>query len=299
MRRTAEKNGGSTVKHGEGFFSGVRDHRIYYQHWLPEGEAKAILLVVHGLAEHSGRYMNLVHHFLPMGYAVYAIDQLGHGRSEGARVYVDRFTDYTDTVAAFWEMVRNRQKDKPVFLIGHSLGGLIGALYLLDHPGELAGAVLSGPVVKIPDNISAVTIFLGKVFSVLAPRLGLIAPPEASGVSRDPAVVRAYETDPLVYRGKTTARLGSEILKAMRRVAADASRITLPLLILQGSEDRLVDPSGAQMLLDRVTSPDKRIILYEGLYHEVYNEPEHDRVLRDVEIWIEAHLPAQGECIAA
>jgi alpha-beta hydrolase superfamily lysophospholipase len=278
------------MKHEEGFFKGVRDHRIYYQHWLPEGEAKAVLLVVHGLAEHSGRYMNLVHHFLPLGYAVYAIDHLGHGRSEGARVYVERFTDYTDTLAAFREMIRDRQKDKPVFLVGHSLGGLIGALYLLDHQGELAGAVLSGPLVKVPDNIPAVTIFLGKALSVLAPRLGLIAPPEAAGVSRNPAVVRAYETDPLVYRGKTTARLGSEILKAMRRVAAEASRITLPLLILQGSADRLVDPSGAQMLHDRAASPDNRIILYEGLYHEVYNEPEHDRVLKEVETWLEAHL---------
>jgi alpha-beta hydrolase superfamily lysophospholipase len=278
------------MKHEEGFFKGVRDHRIFYQRWLPEGETKAVLLVVHGLAEHSGRYMNLVHHFLPLGYAVYAIDHLGHGRSEGARVYVERFTDYTDTLAAFRGMIRNLQKDKPVFLVGHSMGGLIGALYLLDHQGELAGAVLSGPAVKIPDNIPAVTIFLGKVLSVLTPRLGLIAPPEASGVSRDPAVVRAYETDPLVYRGKMTARLGSEILKAMRRVATEASRIGLPILILQGSADLLVDPSGAQMLHDRVASPDKRIILYEGLYHEVFNEPEHDRVLRDVETWIEAHL---------
>ena len=278
------------MKHEEGFFKGIRDNQIYYQHWLPEGEAKAVILVVHGLAEHSGRYMNLVHHFLPLGYAVYAIDHLGHGRSEGARVYVERFTDYTDTLAAFREMIRNRQKDKPVFLVGHSMGGLIGALYLLEHQGELAGAVLSGPAVKIPDNIPAVTIFAGKVLSVLAPRLGLIAPPEASGVSRDPAVVRAYETDPLVYRGKMTPRLGSEMLKAMRRVATEASRITLPLLILQGSADRLVDPSGAQMLHDRVASPDKRIILYEGLYHEVFNEPEHDRVLKDVETWLEVHL---------
>jgi acylglycerol lipase len=280
------------MKHGEGFFKGVRDHQIYYQQWLPEGEAKAVLLVVHGLAEHSGRYMNLVHHFLPRGYAVYAIDHLGHGRSEGTRVYVERFSDYTDTVAAFREMMRDRQKDKPVFLVGHSLGGLIGALYLLDHQGELTGAVLSGPAAKIPDTVPPVAIIAGKIFSALAPKLRLIAL-DASGVSRDPAVVRAYESDPLVYRGKMTARLGSEMITAMRRIGAEASRITLPLLILQGSADRLVDPSGAQMLHDRITSPDKRIIIYNGLYHEVFNEPEHDQVLRDVESWIEAHLTAR------
>ncbi len=277
------------MKQEEGFFKGVRDQRIYYSHWLPEGETKAILLIVHGLAEHSGRYMNLVNHFLPLGYAVSAIDLPGHGRSEGARGHVDRFADYIDTLAAFHDTIRNRLKDKPVFLVGHSMGGLIGALYLLDRQGELAGAVISAPVAKANDNIPAVAILAGKVFSALAPKLKLIAL-EAADVSRDPAVVKAYDTDPLVYRGKITARLGSEMLKAMRRIGNDASRITLPLLILQGSEDRLVDPTGAQMLYDRASSPDKRIILYKGLYHEVFNEPERDRVLKDVETWLAEHL---------
>jgi len=254
------------MKHLEGFFNGVRDHRIYYQLWLPETEPKAVLLVVHGLAEHGGRYMNLVNHFLPLGYAVYAVDHLGHGRSEGARVYVEQFADYTDTLVTFREMIRGWQKGKPVFLVGHSMGGLIGALYLLSHQNELAGAVLSA----------------------LIPRLGLIQL-EAEGVSRDPAVVQAYETDPLVYRGKVTARLGAEMINAMKQVVAEASRISLPLLILQGGADRLVHPSGAQMLHDRVASTDRKIILYEGLYHEVFNEPEHGQVLRDVEMWLEAH----------
>jgi acylglycerol lipase len=277
-----------SMKHQEGFFKGVRDHRIYYQYWLPENEPKAVLLVVHGLAEHGGRYMNLVSHFLPLGYAVYAIDHLGHGRSEGTRVYVERFADFTETLSSFREMICGWQMEKPVFLVGHSMGGLIGALYLLDHQDELAGAVLSGPAVKPPDDISPLTIFAGKVLSAIIPKLGLIQL-EAEGVSRDPAVVKAYETDPLVYRGKVTARLGAEMIKAMEQVGAEASRISLPLLILQGGADRLVSPSGAQMLHDRVGSADRKIILYEGLYHEVFNEPEHGRVLRDIEVWLNAH----------
>lgn len=276
------------MKHQEGFFNGVRDHRIYYQCWLPETEPKAMLLVVHGLAEHGGRYMNLVNHFLPLGYAVYAADHPGHGRSEGTRVHVERFADYTDTLSSFREMIRGWQREKPVFLVGHSMGGLIGALYLLDHQDEFTGAVLSGPAVKAPDDISPVTIFAGKVLSVLMPRLGLIQL-EAEGVSRDPAVVKAYETDPLVYRGKMTARLGAEMINAMGQVGAEASRIRLPLLILQGGADRLVHPSGAQMFHGGVASPDRKFILYEGLYHEVFNEPEHGRVLRDVEMWLAAH----------
>jgi len=153
------------MNHREGTFKGVRDARIYYQGWLPEGDSKAALLVVHGLAEHSGRYANLVRHFVPPGYAVYGLDHLGHGKSDGTRVYVDRFSDYLTTLKIYVDMVREWEPERPVFLVGHSMGGLIGALFLLDHQEDLAGAVLSGPSVKVPDNISGATIFVGKVLS--------------------------------------------------------------------------------------------------------------------------------------
>jgi acylglycerol lipase len=280
------------MKHQEGTFKGVRDADIYYQYWLPEDEPKAVLLIVHGLAEHSGRYMNVVNHFVPLGYGVYGLDHLGHGRSDGTRVYVERFEDYTDTLKIYSDMVRQWQPDKPFFLVGHSMGGLIGALYLLDHQAELAGAVLSGPCVKVPDNVSPVTVLLGRLLSALMPRAELLGL-EAEGVCRDPAVVEAYVNDPLVHTGKTTARLAAELLKAMARVTAEATRITLPILLVQGSADRLVDPHGAQMLYDTASSGDKQIEIYEGFYHEVFNEPEHNQVLRDVETWLEAHLGSQ------
>jgi acylglycerol lipase len=277
------------MKYQDGFFKGIRDTNIYYQSWLPEGDPRAVLLVVHGLAEHCGRYMNLVNHFIPVGYAVYGIDHIGHGKSDGTRVHVLRFEDFTDTLKIFFDMVREWQPEKPVFLVGHSIGGLIGAAYLLEHQAEFSGAVLSGPSVKVPDNISSTTILLGKVFSALAPKLGLLAL-EAEGVSRDPAVVEAYVNDPLVHRGKTTARLAAELLKAMQRVSAEGSGITLPILIIQGGSDRLVDPSGAQLLYRTVGSTDKKIKVYNGLYHEVFNEPEQDQVLGDIEEWLESHL---------
>lgn len=276
------------MKHQEGFFKGVRGADIYYQGWLPEGEPKAVLLIVHGLAEHSGRYENVVNHFVPLGYAIYGIDHLGHGKSDGKRVYVKRFNDYTNTLKAYFDKVRGSQPGKPIFLVGHSMGGLISAVYLLDHQAELAGAVLSGPAVKIPSNVTPATIFVGKILSALIPKSGLVAL-EADGVSRDPAVVQAYVNDPLVHRGKMTARLAAEMLKAMQTVSNQATRITLPILILQGSADRLVNPAGAQMLYDAVSSADKGIKIYDGFYHEVFNEPEHDKVLQDVEIWLEAH----------
>jgi alpha-beta hydrolase superfamily lysophospholipase len=277
------------MKHQEGYFKGVREANIYYQSWLPEGEPRGVLLIVHGLAEHSGRYGNVVNHFVPLGYAVYGIDHLGHGKSEGERVHVKSFDDYTNTLKAYFDKVRGSQPGKPIFLVGHSMGGLIGATYLLDHQAELAGAVLSGPAVKIPNHVTPAMLFVGKILSALIPKFGLVAL-EADGVSRDPSVVQAYVSDPLVHRGKMTARLAAEMLKTMQTITAQAARVTLPILIVQGSADRLVNPAGAQMLYDAVSSVDKEIKIYDGLYHEVFNEPEHDKVLRDVEIWLEAHL---------
>jgi acylglycerol lipase len=278
------------MKHQEGVFMGVRGAGLYYQGWLPEGEVRAVLLIVPGLAEHSGRYMNLVNRFVPLGYAVYGLDHIGHGRSEGRRLFVKRFVDYTEPLKTYSDMVGCWQPDKPVFLIGHSMGGLIGALHLIDHQAELAGAVLSGPVVKVPGNISPATVAVGRMLSALIPKVGLVLL-EAEGVSSDPAVVAAYLADPLVCRRRMTARLGAEMLGAIERVGAEANRITLPILILQGGADRLVDPSGARMLYEKVASSDKKIIVYEGFFHEVFNEPQHDRVLSDVEQWLEGHLP--------
>jgi acylglycerol lipase len=273
------------MNHQEGFFEGIRNTRIYHQCWLPETEPKAVIMLVHGLGEHSGRYLNIVNHFVPMGFAVYGMDHPGHGRSDGIRKYVDRFEDFIETVKAFFERIQGWQAGKPIFLLGHSMGGLIGAVYLLDHQAGLKGAILSGPSVKKPDSISGIIVFIAKMLGVLMPRFGLVetAPDE---VCRDPAVVQAYISDPLVYKGKTTARLAAEVLKALKRISREAGKITLPILILQGGADLIVNPAGAQMLYDSISSADKEISTYGGLYHEIHNEPEHFKVLLDIEAWI-------------
>jgi acylglycerol lipase len=275
------------MDHVEGNFRGVRNAKIYYQAWVPEGNRKAVLLIVHGLGEHCGRYMNVVNHFVPLGYAVYGLDHIGHGKSEGMREGVESFTDYTGTLRVYCEMVKGWQAGKPLFLLGHSMGGLITSCYLLDHQADFRGAVISAPAIKASGNISQATIIMGKILSALAPKMGLI-PVDAESISRDPEVVKAYVNDPLVFHGKTPARLAAELLKAMLRVTAEADKITLPFIVLQGSEDKLVDPSGAQMLHDKANSKDKTIKIYEELYHELFNEPERGRVLKDVETWLAA-----------
>ena len=277
------------MNHVEGSFKGVRDANIYYQAWLPDGEAKAVLLIVHGLGEHSGRYMNVVDAVVPRGYAVYALDHIGHGKSDGGREVVKRFEDYTDTLTTYLALVKGREAGKPVFLMGHSMGGLIASFYLLDHQDAFSGAVISAAAVKIGDAVSQGTIFMSKILSAIAPRLGVLAL-DAGAISRDPEVVRAYADDPLVFHGKTPARLAAEMLKAMMRVTAEAGAISLPVLIVQGSEDKLVDPGGAQMLHDTVSSQDKTLKIYPGMFHEVCNEPERALVLEDIATWLDAHL---------
>jgi acylglycerol lipase len=248
-----------------------------------------VLLVVHGLGEHCGRNMNVVNHFVPLGYAVYGLDHIGHGKSDGAREVVERFEDYTSPLTAYYHMIKGWQAGKPIFLLGHSMGGLIVSYYLLEQQVNFRGAVVSAPLVKVGDDVSPVTIIIGKILSVLVPKAGLLTL-DANGVSRDPEVVKAYVNDPLVFHGKTPARLAAELLKAMMRVTAEADKISLPLIILQGAEDKLVDPAGAQMLYDKASSKDKTIQVYEGLYHEVFNEPERARVLKDVEAWLAARV---------
>ena len=276
------------MHHTEGNFKDASNANIYYQAWLPEGEVKAVLLILHGLGEHSGRYTNVVDHFVPLGYAVYGFDLIGHGKSDGMREYVDRFEEFTDTLTLYYKMIRGWQTNKPVFLLGHSMGGLIQVYYLLDHQADFKGAVISAPSVKVGESISQTVITFAKILSALAPKAGLQAL-DASSISSDPAVVSAYVSDPLVFHGKTTARLGGELLKAIERVTAEMDAIRLPFIIVQGGKDRLSDPQGAQMLYDRAGSSDKTLKIYPDLQHEVFNEPDRARVLKDVETWLEAH----------
>jgi acylglycerol lipase len=275
--------------HSEGSFKGVRNAGIYYQSWLPDGDVITVLLIVHGLGEHSGRYMNVVNHFVPLGYAVYGFDHIGHGRSEGKREVIESFTDFTETLTKYFEKVKDIHNGKPIFLLGHSMGGLIVSHYLLDYQKSFNGAIISAPLVKVSDTISKTTIFMGKLLSVVAPQLGLLSL-DVKAISRDPEVVKKYVDDPLVYHSKTPARLAAELLKAMLHVTANADKITLPFIVIQGCSDTLVDPAGAQMLYDRARSADKSIKIYDGLYHEVFNEPEHTQVLKDVETWIAARI---------
>lgn len=277
------------MEHTEGKFRGHNRINIYYQCWRPDGEPRAILLVVHGMAEHSGRYTNLVNYFVPRGYAVYGFDHQGHGKSEGLRGYVERFSDYLNDLETFFDIVRGEHADTGIFLVGHSMGGTIATAYTIHHQHKLAGLLLSGAGLKVDTYVSPVLIALAPIGSRLTPKMGTIVL-DASALSRDQAVVDAFRNDPLVYQGKIRARLGTELLKAAQELPRQMPWISLPILIMHGTADRLSDPAGSQMLYERVSSKDKTLTLYEGFYHEIFNEPEREQVFADMEAWLTAHI---------
>ena len=277
------------VRHTEGNFPGWQNHQLYYQGWLPEAEPRAILLVVHGLAEHSGRYQKLAERFVTLNYGVFALDHQGHGKSEGLAGYVTRFHDYLIDLETFYRIVRDKYPTARIFMIGHSMGGTIATAYAIRHQRELAGLVLSGATLKVGESVSPMMVVLARVLSRLMPKAGLDAI-DASAISRDPAVVTAYQDDPMVYRGKIRARLGGELLNAMQEIQSRMPQIKLPVLVMHGSADRLSNPNGSQMLYQGISSEDRTLKQYQGCYHEIFNEPEHEMVLSDLENWLNAHL---------
>jgi acylglycerol lipase len=260
------------MQHKEGNFKGLKDFNIYYQCWLPEKKTGPVLLIAHGFAEHSGRYGNVVNHFVPKGYPVYALDHRGHGRSDGERVKVDDFHDYVKDLKTFFNIVRQENPKDKIFLIGHSMGSVIALLYAIEYQQELAGLVTSGGFLARPGD------------PPMPPRKPGEALPTAM-LSRDPAVIAAYENDPLVYRGPipTGFTMGGMLGPLYDMVP----QIKLPALIMAGNGG----PDGARsrVLHERIGSKDKTLKLYQGLLHEIFNEPEHPQVMADLEAWLKTH----------
>lgn len=272
----------------EGTFSGFNDLELYYQCWQPEGEPKAVLVVVHGLGEHSGRYGNIVDWFVPKGYAVYAFDLRGFGRSPGSRGYINEWAEFREDVKAFLEFVRERESGQTVFLLGHSMGGLTVLEYVLHHSEGLAGVIASGPALGV--DIPPLLMVLSKVLSGILPRLAFNTGLDATAISRDPAIVEAYVNDPLVH-SLSTPRFGIEFPRVIEWTQAHAAEMRIPCLIVHGGADRLVPPEGSRIFYEKMTITDKERQVYDGYYHEVFNDIGKEKVLAAVQAWVEGHLP--------
>lgn len=278
------------MKHKEGYFQNDQNQSIYYQYWLPDGKIKAYFLICIGLNEHSGRYQNVADFFTDHGIGVFGFDHIGHGKSDGIRSYVKEYSVLIDPILTCLDMINDQLPEAPIFLVGHSMGGNISTNFLIDHQDKIDGAILSGSLVTIPDYVTETTIKLGELFSRLLPKLRLIGV-DKEGLSKDPEVVRKYIADPLVYNGKSTVRLTNVINEGINYIAENGSTITKPILLLHGGLDKLCEPDASIYLHNLVSSQNNKLIIYDELYHEIYNEPEQEMVFKDILSWVEEQLP--------
>ena len=278
------------MKHEEGTFTGVGELSLFYQSWHPEEEAKAILVIVHGLGEHSGRYLNIVNHLVPLGYAVYGFDHRGHGRSPGPRGYINNYIEFRGDVHNFLEMVRAREEKRPLFLMGHSMGGGIVVNYILHDPEGFAGVIASAPAIG-QLNIQPALAFAARMMSGIMPKFSMDNGLDLSGISRDEAAVQAYKDDPLVH-GKGTPRLGVEMMDNAAWSMVNAHEWEPPLLMIHGEADRIVNVEQTRLFFEAVQQPDKELIIYEGGYHESHNDVHYEQVVADIVRWLGQHLPS-------
>jgi alpha-beta hydrolase superfamily lysophospholipase len=269
-------------------FPGCRDTTLRAQAWLPERDPRAIVVISHGLAEHGGRYRELAERLVAERYAAYALDHRGHGRSAGHRANVDRFDYLVSDLGTFIARAQREHPGAQVFLLGHSMGGAIALAAALRYAGSLRGLVLSAPALSAGEALPAFKLLVVRMLSVLAPDTGALTLP-AAAISRDPAVVRAYENDPMVHRGPIPARTLAELLQAMKMLQEHAHELRLPVLIQHGTADSLVPMAAVRTTYQRLGSPKTRTMqAYDELFHEVYNEPERERVIADLLSWLAA-----------
>lgn len=278
------------MTHQTGQFAGAGGVQIFWQSWRPSAP-RAVVVIAHGAGEHSDRYTHVAARLVDTGYAVYALDHRGHGRSKGRRALVDSMERTVTDVRTLISTATSENPGLPVFLLGHSMGGTISlALTTRDQDG-LAGLVLSGPVAVLEAASPALRI-AAKVLSKLTPTLGVFGV-DPSLVSRDPEVVRAYREDPLVFHGKLPARTVAEIAGAVESFGGGVPKLRLPLLLMHGTADALAPVAGSRMVDERAASTDKTLRLYDGLYHEILNEPEKETVLADLLTWLGDRTPAR------
>jgi len=253
--------------------------------------ARAEIALVHGFGEHSGRYDQLCKHLNAHGYSVTGYDHRGHGLSDGLPGHVESFKEYEDDLDRILVAIRGRGAGRSVFLVAHSMGGLVALRYLALRNGGLAGAVISAPLIGLGSPVPLHKLIIGRITARLAPHFRLNNEVNPAVLSRDPEVGKAYASDPLVNR-KVSARWFTEATRAMEEVNEWAPRITLPLIVMHGTKDRLASVDATKQLFERIGASDKELVIYPGFYHELFNEPEKQQIYDRVTEWLDKKVKA-------
>jgi acylglycerol lipase len=266
---------------------------LYTEYSLPQGDPKAVVLLVHGYAEHCGRYGHVIQRLVDAGYAVYTLDHRGHGKSEGTRAYIDTMDQFIDDLKLYFDRVKAAQaafaKPTKRFVLGHSMGALLGLAFTERYQSEIDGLVISGAPVNADANVSPIMIALGNLLTRVAPKLPLLPMDKPGILCSDPEVENAFGADPLNYTAPMRVRLGVELNRMARGVRDRLTDLRLPILILHGGDDIMVNPSGSQLTYDSVKSADKTLKFYPGMRHEIMNEIGKESVLNEIVAWLDRH----------
>lgn len=277
--------------HGEGTFKGTGGINLYYQYWYPADEIRAVLIIVPGIGGHSGLYAHVVEQLIPRHYAIYSFDMRGNGRSPGQRGFINSWSEFRDDLRAFLQLVQDQQPGCPVFLMGHSVGGVVAIDCVLHSPPEASG--IRGVIAFSPAlgkvGVSPAKKLLGRLLSRVLPRFSLHTGIDPKTASRDPAVWEINMQDSLRH-DLVSARLGTEFFDTLEWVHAHASEWKLPLLILHGEDDQVALPEGGQRFFEEVHFADKERQEYPGARHEMQDEVNYQEVMADLENWLERHL---------
>jgi alpha-beta hydrolase superfamily lysophospholipase len=266
---------------------------LFLRRWQPDAVShRWTFVIVHGLGEHGGRYHHLAGWFTPLGATVFAPDLRGHGRSGGQRGHAPSLNALLGDIDTVVRRAR-AESGGPLILIGHSFGGLLAIAYALDRPGQLDKAVFSAPALVPKVRVPAWKQALAGVLPKIAPRASFANEIDPSVLSHDPAIAPAYVHDPLVHK-RITAGLYASTIAQGEAFIARAPALRVPFLLLHGRDDQIVDPIGSQRFFAGATAPGRAFCLYPGLYHEIFNEIEHETVFQDIESWLtqrtDAHL---------
>lgn len=279
---------GRTIEE-EATFAGAGNLTIAYRSWRTPSPPRGVVVIVPGFNSHSGYYGWTAEQLIALGVSVYAVDLRGRGRSDGERFYVSQFADYLSDVAAMVNLAARREPNLPVFLLGHSAGGVLACLYAVDHQASLAGLICESFAFQTPAPEFALAVLkgLGHVF----PHAHVLRL-KNSDFSRDPAAVALMDADPLIAHETQPTQTVVELVRADERLRTDFARITLPVLILHGTADKAAKASGSQMFFDNAGSADKTLKLYEGHAHDLLNDLGRETVVADILAWIGTRIPA-------
>jgi acylglycerol lipase len=261
---------------------------IFYRSQRPAGRPRAVIVICHGVNSHGGQYLWSLEQFAGAGLAAYVIDLRGRGRSDGERFYVDNVADYVADLAALIQIAKSRDPGLPVFLLGHSAGGVVSCTYALDNQSELAGLICESFAFRV--YAPGFVLSLVKALSNIAPRFKVLKL-KMEDFSRDPAAVKALNADPLTKDEAQPAKTVAALVRATERMEREFGKITLPVLIMHGTIDKATVPAGSQFFYDHAGSTDKTLKLYEGHFHDLLNDLGKEGVMADIQGWIDAHLP--------